>query len=77
VQRYLNIAMTPKKIPCGSDAGWIRPRPLEMIDSILENLAGDEIIWEGLASLLNRQYWTRIWIVQEFTLGPNLEIHCG
>jgi hypothetical protein len=42
-----------------------------------ESDLGGEIILEGLASLLNRRYWTRIWIVQEFNLGPELEIHCG
>jgi hypothetical protein len=43
----------------------------------LESLVGDEIIREGLASLLNRRYWMRLWIVQEFFFGRRLEIHCG
>ena len=31
----------------------------------------------GLLDLLNRRYWTRIWIVQEFILAQNLTIYCG
>jgi hypothetical protein len=52
---------------------WLHGNPFRDF----ETEAGDGIIWEGLASLLNRRYWTRIWIVQEFILGPKPEIHCG
>jgi hypothetical protein len=33
--------------------------------------------WKALECLLNRTYWTRIWIVQEFVLGKTMTIHCG
>jgi hypothetical protein len=33
--------------------------------------------WEGFAGLMERTYWTRIWIVQEYLLAKNIMIHCG
>ncbi|PMD19522.1 HET-domain-containing protein [Hyaloscypha hepaticicola] len=33
--------------------------------------------WKALERLLNRTYWTRIWIGQEFVLGKSMTIHCG
>jgi hypothetical protein len=31
----------------------------------------------GLVSLFGKQYWKRIWIVQELVCGQKVEIHCG
>tara|TARA_R110002060_G_scaffold68638_3_gene77370 strand:+ start:706 stop:1455 length:750 start_codon:yes stop_codon:yes gene_type:complete len=33
--------------------------------------------WTGLAALVSRRYWTRIWIVQEVILARKINIHCG
>jgi hypothetical protein len=33
--------------------------------------------WEALASIFERSYWTRIWIVQEYLLARKLTIHFG
>ncbi|KAH5332295.1 hypothetical protein HBI23_071800 [Parastagonospora nodorum] len=33
--------------------------------------------WKALARLLNRPYWTRVWIIQEFLVAKSLEIWCG
>jgi hypothetical protein len=33
--------------------------------------------WGALASILERSYWTRIWIVQEYLLAQDLTIHFG
>jgi hypothetical protein len=34
-------------------------------------------IWTGLASISQRAYWTRIWIVQEMTVAREVEVFCG
>jgi hypothetical protein len=33
--------------------------------------------WKALARLLNRPYWTRVWIIQEFLFAKSLELWCG
>ncbi|KAE9366576.1 HET-domain-containing protein [Stipitochalara longipes BDJ] len=33
--------------------------------------------WEAVWDLCQRDYWTRIWIVQEFVLAEELTLHCG
>jgi len=33
--------------------------------------------WDGVSSLLHREYWTRAWIVQELLLSKNACIMCG
>lgn len=34
--------------------------------------------WEdAIPDLVNRPYWTRIWVIQEFILALRLEIPCG
>ena len=40
----------------------------------------DEMIAASLVhfrSLLHREYWTRVWIIQELSLAQSLTIHCG
>ncbi|KAI8689479.1 HET domain-containing protein [Fusarium sp. Ph1] len=34
-------------------------------------------VWQGLADLSKRRYWTRIWIVQEITVARDAENFCG
>jgi hypothetical protein len=31
----------------------------------------------GCASLLSRPYWSRVWIIQEFVVSPNVFLFCG
>jgi hypothetical protein len=33
--------------------------------------------WNALAVVLNKPYWTRVWITQEFLLACTLEVWCG
>lgn len=33
--------------------------------------------WRALERLLNRSYWSRVWIIQEFILAKLVEIRCG
>jgi len=40
-------------------------------------LCADDEEWSALARLLNRTYWSRIWIVQEFVLPQRKILHCG
>jgi hypothetical protein len=32
--------------------------------------------WKALMTFMEQSYWTRIWIVQEYLLGRNIQIHC-
>jgi hypothetical protein len=34
-------------------------------------------VLQGLADLMSRSFWTRIWIVQEFILPAHIEMQCG
>lgn len=33
--------------------------------------------WGGVAALVERTYWSRIWIVQEYLLAAETVLHCG
>jgi hypothetical protein len=33
--------------------------------------------WEGVAALVERTYWSRIWIVQEYLLASEIVVQCG
>ncbi|KAH7398723.1 heterokaryon incompatibility protein-domain-containing protein, partial [Phaeosphaeria sp. MPI-PUGE-AT-0046c] len=33
--------------------------------------------WRALEKLLNRSYWSRVWIIQEFILAKLVELRCG
>ncbi len=33
--------------------------------------------WEAVASLCRREYWERLWIIQEVVLAAQIDIHCG
>ncbi|KAH8649435.1 heterokaryon incompatibility protein-domain-containing protein [Tricladium varicosporioides] len=33
--------------------------------------------WRAITNLLNRTYWSRIWIVQEYVLAHHKTLHCG
>jgi hypothetical protein len=33
--------------------------------------------WQALEKLLNRQYWSRFWIIQEVILARVVHVHCG
>jgi hypothetical protein len=37
----------------------------------------DAALWSSLRALFNRQYWKRLWIVQETILAPDLIFFCG
>ena len=42
-----------------------------------EIISNNEDEWLSLACLLNRTYWSRMWIVQEYVLPFVKRIHCG
>lgn len=33
--------------------------------------------WDALCIMLNRKYWRRLWIIQEFILAPEVLLQCG
>lgn len=43
----------------------------------LESTITQKKLWEALVGFLERSYWTRIWIVQEYLLARDIIIHCG
>ena len=46
-------------------------------DRLKTTFQSDMTQWKALLSLFKRNYWSRIWIVQETAVGINLEIICG
>ena len=45
------------------------------IMSLVSDFPAEE--WEGIAALLSRPYFQRVWVVQEFALAKNLTVLCG
>lgn len=33
--------------------------------------------WEAVARLCEREYWDRLWIIQEVVLAAQIDVHCG
>jgi hypothetical protein len=60
--------LSPKAFRFLENPGTIR----RMKEGIIE-LDG----WEAVASLCKREYWDRLWIIQELVLAARIEIHCG
>ena len=62
---------------------WFNPdlgEPLRTLKSSLDGLAereGLEIIHPALITLSKRTYWTRVWVLQEFSTHKNVMIQCG
>jgi len=41
-------------------------------------IESDGFNWaESIVDLSNRPYWSRVWVIQEFLLGQNVELHCS
>ncbi|KAE9373284.1 hypothetical protein N431DRAFT_438584 [Stipitochalara longipes BDJ] len=60
--------LSPKAFRFLENPGTIR----RMREGIIE-LDG----WEAVASLCKRDYWDRLWIIQEVVLAARIDIHCG
>ncbi|TQN72403.1 Heterokaryon incompatibility protein 6, OR allele [Colletotrichum shisoi] len=50
---------------------------LPPMEDVVKNVAGDERGSLGLAELLGRPYWSRMWIFQEILLANRAQVHCG
>jgi heterokaryon incompatibility protein (HET) len=37
----------------------------------------DHEYWKGVSSLLNKPWWSRVWVMQEGTASTNTSFHCG
>ncbi|CZR66331.1 uncharacterized protein PAC_16232 [Phialocephala subalpina] len=43
-----------------------------------KTIESDGFDWtESIADLSNRPYWSRVWVIQEFLLGRNVELYCS
>ncbi|KAH6880736.1 heterokaryon incompatibility protein-domain-containing protein [Thelonectria olida] len=46
--------------------------------SPLKTVESDGFVWEDwLHDLANRAYWSRYWVIQEFLLGKDVQLHCS
>jgi hypothetical protein len=44
----------------------------------IRTVESDGFDWaESIVDLSNRPYWSRVWVIQEFLLGQNVELHCS
>jgi len=48
-----------------------------MLDSSLAKLEDSCRLLKGVCNLLSRQYWSRVWILQEIVVSRNVEVYCG
>jgi hypothetical protein len=60
-----------------------------LLDSIMENLHNDEIVGQilrsrnndfaldSLSEILRRDYWSRVWVIQEAHFAKQIAVHCG
>jgi Heterokaryon incompatibility protein (HET) len=55
--------------PGGDQLDWLQGYP--------DLLQSDEIAWSAIDLLWEREYWNRIWIVQEIVLAKQLFLVCG
>jgi hypothetical protein len=82
---FLNIWKTGRSAPDRSTANTDEkdddeiasvPRPIDDIMAEWLQKRGWKA-WNALRQLLDRTYWSRIWIVQEFVLARTITMHCG
>lgn len=61
------------------DAGYEEPMTTLPVNKyeLFELPSRDDQIWESFGSLLNRSWFTRIWVIQEVTLATSVELICG
>lgn len=65
---WLGLPNLPDDAPCkcGTQEGPIKTLEVEDLDSEIERLG-----------LIDRPYWSRTWVIQEFLLARDVYIHCG
>ncbi|KAK4990189.1 hypothetical protein LTR50_002663 [Elasticomyces elasticus] len=54
-----------------------RKKPSEPFSEISIAFFSSTAPWDALRSLLHRDYFSRVWIIQEIALGRQLIMHCG
>lgn len=47
------------------------------LDSTIRHWAWNLVLNKSLLNFLNRDYWRRVWIIQEIILAPHIIIQCG
>ncbi|OBR04091.1 Ankyrin and HET domain-containing protein [Colletotrichum higginsianum IMI 349063] len=50
---------------------------LQHDSEIVQRITGDAVGVDGLTEVLNRPYWSRMWMFQEITLARRAIVHCG
>lgn len=70
------LPMVADELSEDSEALLIKERQLAWLSRMAgaSELAGP---WEGIAALVERTYWNRVWIVQEYLLASQTIVQCG
>ena len=55
----------------------VKEKMADYIDNYYRHGAHFRFLIIEFAHLLGRNYWTRVWIIQEFAVSPKLQIRCG
>jgi len=62
---------------------WLGPgtndsdRAINLLARVLYGRVLTKDEWKPLRELCDRDYWTRVWILQEFGLASDVTVHCG
>jgi hypothetical protein len=58
-------------------SGGMTPERIDALLDILRTFEQDEQIDKGLHNIMTRDYWHRIWVVQEIFLARDVRVMCG
>ncbi|KAB5536698.1 heterokaryon incompatibility protein-domain-containing protein [Coniochaeta sp. 2T2.1] len=68
---YVSVWLGLIPLPDEYSSAWDNRFPSKTIES-------DGFDWrDSMADLSNRPYWSRLWVIQEFLLGQDVELHCS
>lgn len=65
---------TVREEPSLFSAGWKR---IPTGRWVMEELTANRHIWEDISSLFAREYWGRVWVMQELSLANMITLICG
>jgi hypothetical protein len=63
--------------PPAGVGGGVTPERIDALLNILRTFEQDEQIDHGLHNIMTRDYWHRIWIIQEIFLAQDVRVMCG
>ena len=85
--RLLELFAAVENVTLGIDEGSKTKEYLRILQGLVEELCLKEPLeiltdlenaaWQGAFALVERQWFNRVWVVQEVALSSNLRIYCG